>query len=167
VTAGPPPDAAPPVSGAKPEPAGPSAEAATEKLKPLDISEIRIAAPPATQILEAAAQKPKADERTVHREDWLLSQDPGYFTIQIMGVHEEQLLLDFIERHQLWQHNEIAYYESTFEDKRWYQLLDGIYPTRQDAESAIAGLPENIRRSGPWIRRLSSIQKVIRERGIQ
>ena len=84
-----------------------------------------------------------------------------------MGVHDEELLLEFIEKNHLLQQNKIAYYESTFEDKQWYQLLYGIYPTRPDAESAVAKLPENIRRAGPWIRRLSTIQMVIRERELQ
>jgi DamX protein len=165
--AGPPPDAAPPVFSKKPEPAGPFTGAATEKSKPQEISETPIAAAPITQLPEAVAQRPKEDERSVHRENWLLSQDPAYFTIQIMGVHDEELLLEFIEKNHLLQQNKIAYYESTFEDKQWYQLLYGIYPTRPDAESAVAKLPENIRRAGPWIRRLSTIQMVIRERELQ
>ncbi len=166
VAASPPPDKAPPVFSGKPEPTGLLTGAGTEKLKTPEISETPLAAAPAAQRPETAAENPKKEELTVHRENWLLSQDPAYFTIQIMGVHNEELLLDFIRKNQLLKQYKIAYYESTFENQQWYQLLDGIYPTRQEAESAVAKLPENIRRTGPWIRRLSSIQKVIRERSM-
>jgi len=167
VTTNPPTDAAPAVVGGKSEPAGSSTDAGTEKLIPQEISDTRSAAASVTQRPEAAVEEPKEDERTIHRENWLLSQDAAYFTIQIMGVHNEELLLDFIEKNQLLQQNKIAYYESTFEDKQWYQLLYGMYPTRPEAESAVDQLPENIRRIGPWIRSLSTIQKVIRERELQ
>jgi len=109
----------------------------------------------------------KTDLRAVRREKWLLSQDATAYTIQIMGVHDEQFLLDFIKKNQLLKDSEIAYYESTFQGKAWFQLLYGIYPARQEAELAAGKLPENIRRAGPWVRRLSTIQKAIRDRGIQ
>lgn len=115
----------------------------------------------------SATAGPKADKRAVQREQWLLSQDSTSYTIQIMGVHNEQSLLDFIKKNQLLQHNEIAYYESTFQGKDWYQLLYGIYPTKPDAELAANKLPEDIRRAGPWIRRMSTVQKAIKDRGLQ
>jgi DamX protein len=83
-----------------------------------------------------------------------------------MGVHHEQSISEFIKKNQLLQQNEIAYYESTFQGKPWYQLLYGLYPTLQAAELAAKDLPENIRQAGPWIRRMGAIQKVINDRGV-
>ncbi|UCD82551.1 MAG: SPOR domain-containing protein [Desulfobacterales bacterium] len=133
-----------------------------EKEAPQKI-EIQPEPPPST----LAKADTEADQRTVRRERWLLSQDATSYTIQIIGVHKEQSLFDFIKKNQLLQQNEIAYYESTFQGKAWYQLLYGVYPTKQAAEEAADKLAENIRRAGPWIRRLSTIQKAIEERGIQ
>jgi DamX protein len=65
------------------------------------------------------------------------------------------------------EQSEIAYYETTFQGKPWYQLLYGLYPTKQAAEKAAAELPENIRRAGPWIRKMSTIQQAIKDRGLQ
>jgi DamX protein len=129
-------------------------------------TEIQPEPPPATPRRLSTAGT-KAGQGTVQRERWLLSRDPASYTIQILGVHNEQFMLDFIRKNKLLQQNEIAYYESTFQGKPWYQLLYGIYPTRQAAEEAADNLAENIRRAGPWIRRMSTIQKTIRDRGLQ
>ena len=72
--------------------------------------------------------------------------------------------MDFIKRNQRLNQNEMAYYESTFNGKPWYQLLYGIYPTRQEAQLAADNLPENIRRAEPWIRKISAVQKAIQDR---
>jgi len=100
----------------------------------------------------------------VHREKWLLAQDSASYTIQIVGVSNETSLLDYIKRNQRLNQNEMAYYESTFKGKPWYQLLYGIYPNRQEAQLAADNLPENIRRAEPWIRKISAVQKAIQDR---
>ncbi len=106
-------------------------------------------------------------ERVVHNETWLLSQVSSRYTIQIMGARKEALLYDFVNKNQLLEQNEIAFYQTTFRDKPWFQLLYGVYTTKKDALSAAASLPPNLRKSSPWIRRLSAVQKVIRNKGPQ
>jgi DamX protein len=144
------------------EPAG----AAPAKEEPPEKMQIQPTPPPAAPST-AETSAAKTDKRTVEREKWLLSQDAASYTIQIMGVYNEQSLLDFIKKNQLLEQNEIAYYETTFQGKAWYQLLYGIYPTKQAAEAAAAELPENIRRAGPWIRRISTVQQAIKDRALQ
>jgi DamX protein len=74
---------------------------------------------------------------------------------------------EFIEKNPLLQENEIAYYESTFKGKPWYQLLYGIYSTPQEARLAAKNLPEDIRRAGPWIRSISAVQQAIKSKAAQ
>ena len=81
-----------------------------------------------------------------------------------MGVRKEALLFDFVKRNQLLEQNEIAFYQTTFKDKAWFQLLYGVYSTKKDAQAAADNLPLKIRKSSPWIRRLSAVQKAIRAR---
>ncbi|MEX1347371.1 MAG: SPOR domain-containing protein [Desulfobacterales bacterium] len=109
----------------------------------------------------------KTQERIIHGEKWLLSQGSSYYTIQLMGVRKEALLFDFVERNQLLEQNEIAYYQTIFKDKPWFQLLYGIYATKKDAQAAADNLPLKIRKSSPWIRRLSAVQKAIRRKAAQ
>ena len=104
----------------------------------------------------------KTQERIIHREKWLLSQVSSYYTIQLMGVHKETLLFDFVEKNQLLEQNEIAFYQTTFKNKPWFQLLYGVYATKKAAQAAADNLPLKIRKSSPWIRRLSAVQKTIR-----
>jgi type II secretory pathway predicted ATPase ExeA/septal ring-binding cell division protein DamX len=143
---------------AEPAVAAPVKEAPLQKIQ---IQPAPLPAAPST----SATPGTIADKGAVQREKWLLSQDAASYTIQIMGVHNEQSIFEFIEKNQLLQQNEIAYYESTFQGKAWYQLLYGLYPTRQAAELAANNLPENIRRAGPWIRKMAGIQKTIKDRG--
>ena len=109
----------------------------------------------------------ETQERIIHGETWLLSQGSSYYTIQLMGARKEALLFNFVERNQLLEQNEIAYYQSTFEDKVWFQLLYGVYVTKKDAQAAADNLPLKIRKSSPWIRRLSAVQKAIRRKAAQ
>jgi DamX protein len=115
----------------------------------------------------AAETREPAGTTAFRREKWLLAQDPESYTIQIMGVHNEQSLLDFIKRNQTLAQGEFAYYESLFQGEPWFQLLYGLYPTKQAAQLGADELPEDIRRGGPWIRRLATIQQTIRERRMQ
>ena len=107
---------------------------------------------------------PKTAAREVHREKWLLSQDAASYTIQIIGVSYEKSMLDFINKNQLLNQNEIAYYKSTFRGHPWYEALYGIYPTQQEALRVANKLPANIRQAGPWIRKLSEVQQEIEKR---
>jgi len=109
----------------------------------------------------------KTEERIIHREKWLLSQEPSFYTIQLMGARKEALLFNFVEKNQLLEQNEIAYYQTTFKDKPWFQLLYGVYAIKKDAQSAADNLPPKIRKSSPWIRRLSAVQKAIRRKAAQ
>jgi DamX protein len=104
----------------------------------------------------------KTEERIIHSEKWLLSQESSYYTIQLMGARKEVLLFNFVEKNQLLEQNEVAFYQTTFKDKPWFQLLYGIYATKKDARSAADNLPPKIRKSSPWVRRLSGVQKAIR-----
>lgn len=84
-----------------------------------------------------------------------------------MGVRKEELLFDFVESAQWLEQNEIAFYQTTFKDKPWYQLLYGVYSTKKEAQLAADAFPPKIRKSSPWIRRLSGVQKAIRKNSAQ
>jgi septal ring-binding cell division protein DamX len=71
-------------------------------------------------------------------------------------------LFDFVEKNQLLEQNEIAFYQSIFKNKKWFQLLYGVYTTKKSAQAAADNLPLELRKASPWIRRLSAVQKSIR-----
>ena len=126
-------------------------------------AELRQAEAPAAGPVVMEADKNTA-EKTIHREPWLLAQDASAYTLQLMGVHNERLLFDFIKENRLLEKNEIAYYQTVFKGEPWFQLLYGVYPTLKAARAAAAGLTAELQISPPWIRRLSAVQKTIRRR---
>ena len=136
----------------------PESTARPEKEQPSERVQLPVAKLPQRKPLPVMA---KAKMREIHREEWLLSQNEESYTIQIIGVSNEATLLDFIERNRFLKQNEIAYYKSTFQGRPWYQALYGIYPSGREARIAAEKLPENIRQAGPWIRKLSGVQKAI------
>jgi len=109
----------------------------------------------------------KTEKRSMRSEKWLLTQKSSYYAIQLMGARKEALLFDFVARNKLLEQNEIAFYQTMYKDKPWFQLLYGVYTTKKDAQSAADSLPPNIRKSSPWVRRLSSVQKAIRNYAAQ
>jgi septal ring-binding cell division protein DamX len=119
-----------------------------------------------TPAVEAKPAAPieKFKPSAIHREKWLLSHNPSFYTIQILGVRNEQTLLDFIKNHKLReQPGKIAYYRTTYQGAVWYPLLYGVYASKEEALSGIKELPASIQQSTPWVRRLSAVQAAIRK----
>jgi len=105
---------------------------------------------------------PKAPAKhTIYREGWLLDQESSFYTLQVLGVRNEESLLNFIKFHQLLQSQNVAYYKTVYKGKQWYPLLYGVYPTKSEAAAAVKGLPEQIQESVPWIRKMSAIQREV------
>jgi len=99
----------------------------------------------------------------VYREKWLLSQNSSFYTIQIMGVHDEGRLLRFIKSDLPATRTNLAYYQTSYKGKDWYPLLYGVFASPKEASSAMKKLPTHIQESSPWIRRLSSVQKALQK----
>ena len=98
----------------------------------------------------------------VRREDWLLSQPPTFYTLQVMAVSDEGALVDYIGRHALG--DDVSYFESRRGATPWYSLLYGLYEDRATALAALDALPQHLRKAGAWPRSLASIQEEIRKR---
>ena len=102
-------------------------------------------------------------ETNLKREAWLLAQNPADYTIQLLGVRSEQSLLAFVADHRLDSTGQAAYYRSRFKGGIWFPLVYGTYPTVDAARGAIAGLPQKIRKTSPWIRKMSAVHAEIRK----
>ncbi len=113
----------------------------------------------------ATKSKPSASSgvTNVRREAWLLAQNPAGYTIQLLGVRNEQSLLAFVADHRLDSTGQVAYYRSRFRGGIWFPLVYGAYPTVDAARGAIAGLPQQIRKTSPWIRKMSAVHAEIRK----
>ncbi len=110
----------------------------------------------------AVPQRPASTPGQPHREDWLLQQPPGTFTLQLLGSRDEASITRFIQRYAL-DPDKTAYYRGRYKNAEWYVLLYGIYPDKAAALAARSALPDKVRKGNPWPRSLKSVQDSIRE----
>ena len=122
-------------------------ESTSAKTKPVESSTI------------VARQAATEHAGTVHREDWLMKQDPHAYTLQLMAMREEAIILRFVKDHDL--RDKAAYFNTYNNDIEWIAVVYGIYPTRKEAELAVKQLQAHIARVRPWIRSLQSVQDSI------
>jgi len=90
-------------------------------------------------------------------EQWLLTQNPDHYTLQLVAGHHKSTVVKFIDQYQLTT-PELSYFYSHRNGKNWHNLLHGIYPNRKTAANAIASLPIPLTTIKPWIRSMESIQ---------
>ena len=89
-----------------------------------------------------------------------LMQMQGY-TLQLRGVHKLPTLNRLIERYQI--ANQSRIFRSEFMDQQWFVLTYGHYLTIEEAQKAIAALPEDMQVLKPWVRSLSDVQTAIQQ----
>ena len=97
----------------------------------------------------------------IHREEWLLCQDPKCFTLQVLGVKTEAALAAIVKAHKFFRHREIACFSTIYKGEKAFPLLWGIYQTRTEASAAIKDLPDKLKTFYPLVRRMYSIQQSI------
>ncbi len=93
-------------------------------------------------------------------EDYL-ALNPRHYTMQVIAGRKLKAILDFIEKNNI--QADSAWYEIQRKDKPWYSLTYKVFSSRQAALDALDSIPKAIQSRKPWIRRLSAIQKSIRE----
>lgn len=99
-----------------------------------------------------------SEEAGVKDAEWLLQQDPGSYTLQLLSTSDKNALLSFIRDHQF---KELAYFTTKGEAQPWHTLVYGLFPSPGDARGAAEKLPSSLRKERPWIRKLSDVQAAI------
>lgn len=91
--------------------------------------------------------------------DWLASQNPRYFTLQIMGSHENASISKVARAHKL-EPDKTGIIHTTLNNKDWFILVYGSYKTRDQARAAVATLPKGLQITKPWPRLIGDIKQV-------
>jgi len=115
-----------------------------------------VVAPPSSQPVPTLVAEPP------HRENWLLQQPPGTFTLQLLGSRDQASIADYIRRNAL-EPEKTAWYRGRYRGSDWYVLLYGNYPDKVAALAARSTLPAKVQKAKPWPRSLKSVQDSIRE----
>jgi DamX protein len=84
------------------------------------------------------------------------------YSLQLLGSRSRQAVIDYVRQNRL-RSEQTAYYRGSYKGGEWYVLVYGIFPNRQSALDAQAGLPVRVRREKPWPRSLASVHTAIRE----
>lgn len=123
------------------------------------------APPPTTAEAAPASQefiKPPPTNSTTQMsdEEWLLSQHPMDYTVQLLGAPNEASLTKFINDHNL-AGQTVRYRSLRRDGSSWYSLLYGSYPDNITAIEAARQIGISLRIDQPWIRRFQSVQNEI------
>lgn len=94
-----------------------------------------------------------------HRDSWIRSQDSNRYTLQLAAFRDEKRVIHFLREHNL--NGDIAYFKFTRDDTQWYAIVYGSFASSGDAKSQIASLPKALQKPEPWLRRFSSLQKLL------
>ncbi len=109
--------------------------------------------------LQSANHKPQG---VVSRgEQRLLALPPNGYVLQLMATSALTSLEAFIAR-QANQSN-LMVYQGQRGGKQLYILVEGFYNDTTAARAAVANLPVNQRKGGPWPKRISDIHRDIRQ----
>ena len=92
-------------------------------------------------------------ENGIYGQNWIKQQNKNHFTLQLLATHNKNTLPAYLNKFAL--KNDAATFRSTRNNKDWFTLVYGQYPTRTEAQNAAKQLPNGVAK--PWIRSFASI----------
>ena len=94
--------------------------------------------------------------------NWVLVQDAGQYTVQMIASSERESVEAFLVENALPPPNSIFTFDRR--GRTWYALVHGLYPSIDAAREAIERMPPEAQTNQPWIRAIGRIQNALRER---
>ncbi len=89
----------------------------------------------------------------LYGQDWIKQQNKNHFTLQLLGTHQENTLPNYLKKFALT--NDAATFKTKRDNKDWFTLVYGQYPTKSAAQTAAKQLPKGVTK--PWVRSFASI----------
>ncbi len=107
---------------------------------------------------------PIAEDFSVVQDDaWVLAQKPDSFVIQVGSTTNKPFLVSFEKRLPATQPT--AIFEMLIGKSPEHTLTFGLFETRGQATQALGRLSQSSRRYGAYVRKISAVQKQIRDLG--
>lgn len=82
--------------------------------------------------------------------------EDNHYTIQITASSSLESIMAFVKLHKLTNYQ---IYETQRDEKPWFVLIKGNYPTRDDAKEAIKSLSQDLQKNTPWIKSGIAVNK--------
>jgi DamX protein len=92
----------------------------------------------------------------------LLAMSAHHYSIQLLGGQSKKTIDRFMAEHR--SLDKLFYFRSERDGKDWYIVMYGEYENRQTAIQAAGELPDELKKTSPWPRRLSEIHLLINSR---
>ena len=89
----------------------------------------------------------------LYGQNWIKQQNKNHFTLQLLGTHQEKTLPAYLKKYSL--KNDAAIFKTKRNNKNWFTLIYGQYPTKAAAQLAATQFPKGV--SKPWVRSFASI----------
>nr|VFK79574.1 MAG: Cell division protein DamX, binds to the septal ring, contains C-terminal SPOR domain [Candidatus Kentron sp. SD] len=86
---------------------------------------------------------------------WLRRQKSSHYTIQLLGTSKKENMRKFLAKHNLG--SRAAWFETLYNNRSWFVVVYGIYPTHKAATRKIRALPKSLRNLRPWPRTVGDI----------
>jgi TPR repeat protein len=107
---------------------------------------------------------PTGVQGSFYASDWILKQNPGFYTIQVIGLRKISAIEDLIRDHE--NLAPYAVYTQQNQSKPLYVLIQGVYPDVESAREARDNFPAAIQNpKNVWIRKFGKIQNLITPSG--
>lgn len=145
------------------EPPSPAPATAEEKPTPL----LPVSAPqPEPAPAAPVATSGLLQQRLESTRAWLGKEDGSHYSIQLMitdiDSESRARLEQFLQRNAA-RLDSLYVYPTLLNGRKGYGVLFGNFPTRQEAQTALAGLPPELRASGPILRTLKGVKAEVPE----
>ncbi|CAK0757398.1 conserved hypothetical protein [Gammaproteobacteria bacterium] len=111
--------------------------------------------PPSSPAVEPIVAPTPTTTAELLGEDWVRTQKPTYYTLQILTSPLEKDIRTFVRRHDL--KGELAMVSELRQGRMWYNLIYGSYKNTATANKARAALPPEVLKSGAWWRRFRDL----------
>lgn len=112
----------------------------------------------------AGASAPVSGVVASHTAESITEQGKKHYTLQIMAAHHMDVIKDFLTSHHLGA--KASYYHTYFQNKNWYVLIYGDYPSVKMAKQAINELPHSVQGMHPWVKSYRTVQKEILQKRV-
>ena len=140
----------------------PSAVAAASLATPMSTpaAERKSPAVPGTPKPESVmAQSDNTRDGRLRDPAWLASQPDGHFTVQLIALSGKEGLEKLAKRHA--GQGPFGYYTKHKGDATLYVLVQGVYPSADQARAALAAYPAELRRNNPFVKKIADIREYL------
>lgn len=94
-------------------------------------------------------------------EEWVRLQKSSHYTLQLASSTNKKLIEKYYNENQL--RGKAGFYRNQRDGENWYALVYGSYPSAGEANEAVAGLPESLRKWSPWVRKMKDIHRLMEQ----